>query len=454
VVAGTFGAGAYVMNTSLTNPILIGGTTTTSTLTLRSTSGVGAAGADIIFQTGNNGATEAMRILNSGFVGIGTTGPIYKFDTAVSVAGDWVGRLYNSSATGYGVIIRGGATDGSTQALQVQNQAGTGLMVVLGNGNVGIGTTSPTAVLHLKAGTATLNTAPLKFNTGTLLTTAEAGAVEFLTDAYYGTITTGAARKTFAFLESPSFTTPALGVATATSINSLTITTSTGTLTITNAKTLSVSNTLTLAGTDATTMTFPTTSATIARTDAGQTFTGVNVFTSPKIITEIDDTNGNKLIAITATGSAVNYVKLTNAATGTAGASILSEGETNIDLQIGAKGTGKIHNKSGTYQDIQTYTPAAAATATLDLSLANIHHITMPAGNITIALSNGVAGQCFIIRILQDGVGGRTVTWFTTIKWAGGSAPTLTTTASKADTLGFEITGTNTYDGFVVGANI
>ena len=62
-------------------------------------------------------------------------------------------------------------------------------------GNVGIGTTSPTAVLHLKAGTATASTAPLKFTSGTLLTTPEAGAVEFLTDAYYGTITTGASRK-------------------------------------------------------------------------------------------------------------------------------------------------------------------------------------------------------------------------------------------------------------------
>jgi len=46
-------------------------------------------------------------------------------------------------------------------------------------GNVGIGTISPTAVLHLKAGTATVNTAPLKFTSGTNLTTAEAGAMEF-----------------------------------------------------------------------------------------------------------------------------------------------------------------------------------------------------------------------------------------------------------------------------------
>src|SRR3989338_3785934 len=64
------------------------------------------------------------------------------------------------------------------------------------NGHLGIGA-DPTAVLHLKAGTTAANTAPLKFTTGTLLTTAEAGAVEFLTDDFYGTITTGAARKKF-----------------------------------------------------------------------------------------------------------------------------------------------------------------------------------------------------------------------------------------------------------------
>jgi hypothetical protein len=73
---------------------------------------------------------------------------------------------------------------------------------------------------------------------------------------------------------SPSFTTPSLGAATALSINSLTLTTSTGTFTLANGKTLTVNNSLTLSGTDATTMTFPSTSATIARTDAAQTFTG------------------------------------------------------------------------------------------------------------------------------------------------------------------------------------
>lgn len=77
-------------------------------------------------------------------------------------------------------------------------------------------------------------------------------------------------------LDSPSFTTPTLGVASATTINKVTLTAPAAgsTLTLADGKTLTANNTLTLAGTDSTTMTFPTTSASVARTDAGQTFTG------------------------------------------------------------------------------------------------------------------------------------------------------------------------------------
>jgi hypothetical protein len=53
-------------------------------------------------------------------------------------------------------------------------------------GNVGIGTTSPTAVLHLKAGTATV--APFKLTAGTNLTTPENGALEYDgTDLFFTT---------------------------------------------------------------------------------------------------------------------------------------------------------------------------------------------------------------------------------------------------------------------------
>lgn len=241
------------------------------------------------------------------------------------------------------------------------------------------------------------------------------------------------------------------GVVTATSYNGLTITTTTGTLTMTNAKTLSVTNTLTLSGTDSTVMTFPTTTATIARTDAGQTFTGTQVMTSPKILTSILDTNGNAYIGQTATASAVNYVNITNAATGTAGPTIAAAGETNVDLKIAAKGTGKINHTSGMYQTLQSDTDGA--TVTFDMSVSNLHTVTL-GGNRTLAVSNVAAGQCFVLRLVQDGTGTRTVTWFTTLKWAGGTAPTLTTTINKTDVFGFICTSAGNYDAFVIGQNL
>lgn len=66
-----------------------------------------------------------------------------------------------------------------------------------------------------------------------------------------------------------------LGAITPTTVNGLAITANgTNTLNITAGKTLAVTQTLTLSGTDSTVMTFPTTSATLARTDAANTFTG------------------------------------------------------------------------------------------------------------------------------------------------------------------------------------
>lgn len=72
---------------------------------------------------------------------------------------------------------------------------------------------------------------------------------------------------------------------TALSYNGLTVSTTTGTLTVTNAKVLAATNSITLSGTDSTVMTFPSTSATIARTDAAQTFTGAQTYSNTVIYT-------------------------------------------------------------------------------------------------------------------------------------------------------------------------
>ena len=75
---------------------------------------------------------------------------------------------------------------------------------VLNNGNIGIGTITPTSLLHLKAGTTTLNTAPLKFTSGVNLTTPEAGAMEFNGTSLFFTPST--LRKTIAFADLSNIT--------------------------------------------------------------------------------------------------------------------------------------------------------------------------------------------------------------------------------------------------------
>ena len=68
------------------------------------------------------------------------------------------------------------------------------------NGQLGLNIT-PTAWVTLPAGTTVAGTAPIKLTTGTSLTAAEAGTVEFTTDDLFFTITTGAARKEIALTE-------------------------------------------------------------------------------------------------------------------------------------------------------------------------------------------------------------------------------------------------------------
>lgn len=98
-------------------------------------------------------------------------------------------------------------------------------------------------------------------------------------------------------------------------------------------------------------------------------------------------------------------------------------------------------------------TATDGATVTFDLSSGRKQNVVL-GGNRTLALSNAVTGMVFLLSLTQDGTGSRTVTWFSTIRWSGGTVPTLTTTLNKRDTFGFICTGSNTYDGFVIGQNL
>lgn len=117
-------------------------------------------------------------------------------------------------------------------------------------------------------------------------------------------------------INSPTLVTPALGLASAMSINRVAFTApaTSATVTIADGKTLSVTQSVTLAGTDGTTMTFPSTSAAIARTDAAQTFTG-NQTVNGAVIGNVQSLSGAGAVDVTSFSTAFTSTATGNALT-------------------------------------------------------------------------------------------------------------------------------------------
>jgi hypothetical protein len=95
------------------------------------------------------------------------------------------------------------------------------------------------------------------------------------------------------------------------------------------------------------------------------------------------------------------------------------------------------------------FTANSSTAITLDLANGTMQDITLT-GTATITMPTAVAGKSFIL-LLRSGAGSYSVTW-TTVKWPGGTAPTVTTTASRLDIYSFFSDGTNWY-GITVSQN-
>jgi hypothetical protein len=174
--------------------------------------------------------------------------------------------------------------------------------------------------------------------------------------------------------------TPVLGVASATTVNKVTLTApATGsTLTLGDGstfslaanKTLTTNNTLTLAGTDSTTMTFPASSTTVAGLAIQQAYTKQQYFS------------------------------------------------------------------------VATLTDAASIS--WDVSTSQKAKVTLGGNRTMAAVSSPVEGATYYLYVFQDVSGGHTLAYTTlvsttgTFDFGGATTPVITTTASKGDVLAFE----------------
>ena len=98
--------------------------------------------------------------------------------------------------------------------------------------------------------------------------------------------------------------------------------------------------------------------------------------------------------------------------------------------------------------NVLSQTLTDAATINWDTSSGQVATVTLT-NNRTMAAPTNLRVGTYILHVIQDGTGGRTLTWNSVFKWTAGVAPTLTTAANRRDIFSFICDGTNLYGSFL-----
>ena len=390
------------VGTSITCADNVGNTRTDCTtdadldaLASNSTNGFWAAGTNVA-RTLTGTANEITITNGNGTVGV----PVWSLPTALTFTGKTVtGGTYSSPAINTPTIA--GGTHTAITSLGIRSTGSGAFDLTLANTE------------NLSAGrtlTLTLNNAARTLNLGGDLTTG-------------GTFSTGSTFSTTgAFSTAGAFTTAA-------------------------AFTTSGANALTLTTTGSTNVTLPTT-GTLATLAGSETFTN-KTLTSPRVGTSVLDTNGNELALLTATGSAVNEITLANAATTGAPSITASGNDSNINLNLRPKGTGRVSilgypytlevnttavgNVGAGLDNLQAYVLAANELATNNDYLTVTYAGTMADTNVSKRLFVSVGGQTVMDTgslSLGGGAGTDQLQWQVDIKYVRASATTILSAVS------------------------
>ena len=137
--------------------------------------------------------------------------------------------------------------------------------------------------------------------------------------------------------------------------------------------------------------------ADIVTVSATQTLTA-KTLTSPRVGTSILDTNGNELMILTATGSAVNELTLANGSTGNP-ATITASGETNTGIKISGKGTSGVTISNATANGAFLEFDTNAAPADPSTEYARLYLKQVDANNNALACKIQKAGAVVEVEL-------------------------------------------------------
>jgi len=186
---------------------------------------------------------------------------------------------------------------------------------------------------------------------------------------------------------------------------------------------------------------------------AANTFTSTNIFQED---VTFDGATAGRDVVFDRSDNALEFADNAKAIFGTgadleifhdASDSIINDAGTG-DLKFQLGGSTKFQLASGGV----SLTGGAAAnitalsdgsTITIDMATACHHSVTLGGNRTFAAPSNQAVGQAGSIFITQDGTGSRTASFNSAFKFVGGTAPTLTTTASAVDRIDYVILSSN-----------
>lgn len=96
----------------------------------------------------------------------------------------------------------------------------------------------------------------------------------------------------------------------------------------------------------------------------------------------------------------------------------------------------KLDVSGAMYSRLVTVTDAASTS--VDWSEGNVQSLTLSTSNTALTFLNGKAGGQYKLIVNQDSVGGRTITWpSSVIRWDNNQAPTLVSAASSSQVMNF-----------------